>query len=218
MLPLLLLAVSPLSTLGAFLSQSRSAAVEAQALLGVTSYTHLLDLWMYLLFPVMVAMAGVLSPSTTAMHMVVAEKDRRTLELLVMLPVSVGEILAGKLLASLVVASVSLVPLYLLDVAVMATAGVGSWTYWGAMGALLVAGIAASVGVSLLIALLARDFRTANNLNGLLSLPMVMVSGLALNNIRGIEGILVMAAVLLALALLSVAAAFKWLSFERYMM
>ncbi|HKA12774.1 MAG TPA: hypothetical protein VKI99_20125 [Candidatus Dormibacteraeota bacterium] len=82
---------------------------------------------------------------------------------------------------------------------------------------LLLSALTASIGVSLLLALVARDFRTANNLNGVFVLPTTTVTGICVTLVPGLWRFLVLAVLLLAMGAVASWIALRWLTFERYL-
>ena len=94
---------------------------------------------------------------------------------LVALPVRISEILAAKLLAIVCLSSLVTLPLFLVDL----FWGAGNDDAVGLAAAavpVLVSAIAMSTASALLIRLLARDFRAANNVDGALLAPLLVVS------------------------------------------
>lgn len=121
--------------------------------------------------PVLVALGGMVVPAVTAIHTVVAERETRSIELLAALPVRVGQVIAAKLLVIGLLAGGASVVLVGVDAAVLLATGFASVGYVVALVGLLLAALSYSTASALLTALLARDFRTANNINGLLLAP-----------------------------------------------
>ncbi len=156
-------------------------------------------------------------PSIAAVHTIVVERERRTIELLVALPVRVGDILLAKLLANLALAVATLGPLVFVDMAALAWLGLVSPAYVVSVCLLLVAALSCSVGMSLLVALLARDFRTANNLNGILLGPTIGLVLAVLILVPADVHLSVLAGLLLAIGVGAVAGGLRWLTFERYL-
>ena len=66
-------------------------------------------------------------------------------------------------------------------------------------------------------ALLARDFRTANNLNGIMLGPLILIVLIVLVAIPRPANFAVLVAVLLACGALATLAGLRWLTFERYL-
>ena len=128
------------------------------------------------MLPLFVTLAGLIVPMMGASYMVITEREAKTLELLVALPVSIQQILTAKFLALVVIASMVTLPLLGVDGGLLYATGQGSALFAVALVALLVASITLSVCGAFLISLLAKDFRTANNLNGIIVVPVLMVT------------------------------------------
>lgn len=126
-----------------------------------------------------IALGGLIVPSVTASYILITERESRTLELLVALPVRVGQILLAKLLALLALASLVTLVLFSVDAALILGLGVGSPGFVLALLAVLLTALTFSTTTALLVSLLARDFRTANNINGLLLGPIILVCFIA---------------------------------------
>lgn len=169
------------------------------------------------LLPVFLVLGGLVVPSTLATYTVVGERERRSLDLLVALPVRVFDILLAKLAATMLVAVLVVVPLFALDASILLRRGlVDAGHAWQLLGVLLCA-LWYSVGQAFLLALLARDLRTAQNLNGALLLPS---STLAAAMLVAAPPDLRLPAVMLALFFGGIACALvgmRWLTFERYL-
>jgi ABC-2 type transport system permease protein len=84
------------------------------------------DLFVQALFPMFVALTGLLVPSVSGSYTIVAEREKRSLELLMALPLRVGDILWAKLLSLLLLALAVVVPMYFLDAAILLLLGVAS--------------------------------------------------------------------------------------------
>lgn len=168
-------------------------------------------------YPFLLVLGGLMLPSLTTTYAIVAERERRSLELLVSLPVSVSEIVTAKLVSVLVVTAIIGVPYVAAVVAFLIILGVADATVIPGLLAPFLGAVAFSTAVSLLLTLLARDFRTANNLNGLFILPAMLVTLFVLGAIAGPARTYVLGAVLLALAAAAVVIALRWVSFERYL-
>jgi ABC-type Na+ efflux pump permease subunit len=128
------------------------------------------------LLPLFITLAGLVMPSITATHTIIGERERRTLELLVALPVSLGQIVLSKLLAVLLLGAAISLPLFIITSGVMIAAGIGSYTYALALLFLLASTLLYSTASALVVGLLAADFRTANNLNGAFLGPIILVT------------------------------------------
>jgi len=122
-----------------------------------------------------IALGGLIVPSVTASYILITERESRTLELLVALPVRVGQILLAKLLALLALASLVTLVLFSVDAVLILGLGIGSPGFVLALLAVLLTSLTFSTTTALLVSLLARDFRTANNINGLLIGPTILV-------------------------------------------
>jgi ABC-type Na+ efflux pump permease subunit len=169
-----------------------------------------------LLLPLFVTIGGLLVPSTMATYTLIAERENRTLELLVALPVRVGQILLAKLLVILMLAAGVTFTLFAIDAVLIVALGIGSPAFVAALLLLLLAALAYSTASALLISLLARDFRTANNLNGALVVPTLLLSVALLTLAPG--GSLALLGLALVFVLAALAATFialRVITFER---
>ncbi len=126
------------------------------------------------ILPLFVAVVGMVLPTMMASYLLITERERRTLELLVALPVRIEQVLSAKLLATLAVSCAISVPMLALDMIVLPLAGAASFAQVVALPILLVSGLALSTSVALLMALLAKDFRTANNVAGATLAPTLI--------------------------------------------
>ncbi|WP_224368131.1 ABC transporter permease subunit [Hyalangium versicolor] len=124
----------------------------------------------------LIATGCLLCPAVTASYIFLAERESRTLELLVALPVRVGQILQAKLLAILVLAIPVCLGFYGVNAGLLLTRGLGSPSYVLMLGVMLLCALACSTSTALLVSLLARDFRSASNLNGLVLGPLILGS------------------------------------------
>ncbi|MBN1204682.1 MAG: ABC transporter permease subunit [Myxococcaceae bacterium] len=132
--------------------------------------------FMRLLLMPLVGMGGMLTPALTASYTFIAEREARTMELLVALPVRVGQILLAKLLAVLALATPVCLALLALDAGLLLARGMGSIGYVIALLVLVLSSLAFSSTTALLVSLLARDIRTSSNLNGIILTPFIFVS------------------------------------------
>jgi ABC-2 type transport system permease protein len=166
--------------------------------------------------PLLVAMAGLLAPTVMASYLLITERERRTLELLVALPVRIEQVIQAKLLAVLSVTSAFTVPLLVLDLVMLRVRVGAPMGEIAALPVLLVTVVAYSTALSLLLGVLSPDFRTANNLGGALILPSMLLT-LAVGFL--VPGSLLRALALSALYLLGAAllarAAMRTATFER---
>jgi ABC-type transport system involved in multi-copper enzyme maturation permease subunit len=217
MLPALLMVLAPISQLmAAGAGRQRPGTIPA-VLPGLTGLHGVQDVFLYFTFPLFFVLSGLMTPSLAASHTVISERERRSLELLMALPLGVADILTAKLAANLTVAAATLLPLFAIDaVFILALTHAGAFYVVSAL-LLLLSSLVASIGVSLLMALLARDFRTSNNLNGAFVLPAIILTGLCTALVPGLWRFAVLALALLALGAGAFAAGVRWLTFERYL-
>ncbi len=184
---------------------------------GVGDFARPLDLFAYFLFPLFVLIAGLMMPSVAATYAVVAERERRSLELLVCLPVRVRDILLAKLAAILLLGGGVTIPLYAITASVVLRSHAASPLQVGLTFLLLLAGLLCSICLALLLTLLARDFRTARQLTGVLYGPLVFVCLGVLAAVPGPARYLAVAGLLVVVGALAVAAGLRWVTFERYL-
>ena len=175
------------------------------------------QLLLSVMLPMFIVLGGLIVPTISATYTVVAERERRTLDLLMALPVSVTDILVAKLLAMLVLAGIVVLPLFCIDIAVLVAMGLIGAVNILLLLVMLLAAIGCSVGVALLLALLARDFRTANNLNGAFLGPLIVVMVAIFLLLTSPLRDVVLTVVLVGVGLLAVLAGLRWLTFERYL-
>lgn len=163
-----------------------------------------------------IALGGLIVPSVTASFILITERESRTLELLVALPVRVGQILLAKLLALLTLASSVTLVLFSVDAALILGLGLGSPGFVLALLAVLLTSLTFSTTTALLVSLLARDFRTANNVNGLLLGPTILVCFVAVLAVPGpIFTSLLLAALFTVGSVVATVVAMKVITFER---
>ena len=168
------------------------------------------------MLPLFVAMVGMTLPTMMASHLLITERERRTLELLVALPVRIEQVLLAKLLATLAVTAALTVPLLSIDLVVLPLVGSATLEQVVALPLVLASGLALSTSIALLMSLLARDFRTANNVAGAMLAPVIiftMVGGLALPG--GPVRSLAIALVYATIAALVMRYALRTVTFER---
>ncbi|MDQ6773337.1 MAG: ABC transporter permease [Candidatus Dormibacteraeota bacterium] len=216
-LALMLVVIAPMSQLTAAQPGSGRPLPVPASLPGLAGLHGARDIFLYLSLPVFFVLGGLLTPSVTANFTVVSERERRTLELLVSLPVSVADILYAKLAANLTAAAATLLPLFAIDaVGMLMLTRVGP-AYVASALLLLLAALAASVGVSLLLSLLARDFRTSNNLGGAFVIPTMLLTVAVEVLVPGLGRFLVLSSLMLLLGAGAFLAGARWLTFERYL-
>lgn len=169
------------------------------------------------LLPLFVCLAGVLAPSVTAVALIISEREKRTVELLVALPLRVSEVVTAKLLATLAASAVVTVPLTLLDAAVAVFALGQPAAYAPLLLGVLLGGMIASICLSAVIALVARDYRTSQQLSGLLVVPLLVVANGVLAFVPGLLRLLVLGLVLGVGGGLAAWLVVRRASFERYL-
>lgn len=127
-------------------------------------------------FPLFLVMGGLVVPSVAASYTVVSEREKRTVDLLLALPVSIGQIVTAKIGAIAALAMAITLPLLAIDFVLLTVLGLaGPLLLVGYLFELLSA-LFFSVTSSVAVALVARDFRTSNNLNGAFMGPMILVT------------------------------------------
>lgn len=129
-----------------------------------------------LILPLLVLLSGLIVPVISAISTLIVERENRTLELLVALPVRVTQILLAKLLVILLLSGGSTLPLFAIDAALLLWLKLAPPGLVLTLLLLLIAALAYSTANALLISLLAKDFRTANNLTGALITPLILLS------------------------------------------
>lgn len=127
-----------------------------------------------LLLTPLISMGGLLTPALLANHTLTSERESRTLELLVALPVRVGQILLAKLLAILALAAPVCLGLFAVVGGFMLSREVGSPGYVLTVGVMVAASLAFSCSTALFVSLLAQDIRAASNLTGVVLSPFVI--------------------------------------------
>ena len=219
MLPFIILFLAPIQLLVA-LHFGGSPGIEElrnSPLPGFADVTDPSQLIVQFFYPMLLVMGGLLLPSLTTTYAIVAERERRSLELLISLPVTVAEILAAKLLAVLAVTALIGLPYVAIVLTLLLILGIAGAGTIPALLAPFLAAVACSICISLLLTLLARDFRTANNLSGAFVVPALLLTVGTLGAVGGPARTYVVAVILLALGALALVAALRWVSVERYL-
>lgn len=180
--------------------------------------------------PLFTVICGLVVPSLAAVYIFVSDRERRSLELLLALPVRVRDIFVAKLAAAFALSAAVTLPLYAIQSGVVLWLGIDDLRGVGLRLMLLVAALACSLGYALLMALLARDFRTTNNLTGALLLPMIFVT-LTLLQVSAVTLLghtwripvavpdrpILVAAIMLAVGIAAAAGALRYVTFERFL-
>ncbi len=218
LLPILMLVVMPLGQLLPLTSSGQVRLPTTGGLPpGLVSTDEPTQIFVQALFPLFVMLGGLIVPSVGATYTVVAERERRSLELLMALPVSVRSILTAKLLAMLVMATATVVPLFAVDAVVLLRLGAAQPAYIAMLLLELLAALWCSIGIALLLSLLARDFRTANNLNGAMIGPLILLAMAVLFGVPGSGKVLLLSAILMVAGGAALLVGLRWLTFERYL-
>lgn len=165
--------------------------------------------------PILVTISSLVTPSILMGDVLLGERERRTLELLVALPITALDVVLAKLAAVLGFALSVTIPVFLLNVAIVAVFGYATLLQEIALGGLLLAAVLYSAGSGLLVALLAGEPRAANIVSGLVLGPIVPVEGLILTAVPGTVAIVVSVLVLAALAVAVLLWSLSSASFER---
>lgn len=169
-----------------------------------------------LLLPLFVTIGGLMVPSITAIYTMIAERENRTIELLVALPVRIGQILLAKLLVIVLLSGGVTFTLFLIDAVLIIGLGIGSIGYVLSLLLLLITALAYSTASALLLSLLARDFRTANNLSGALLVPTIFIcTGVLLFVPSNGFQILLLAGIFVLAAAIATLVALRVVTFER---
>ena len=217
LLPLLLMVVMPALQLASLRAVADTLPAEPGLGPLPPDLAEPAQLLTHFLLPLMVAISGLIVPSVAATYTVVAEHERRTLELLVALPVRASDLLLAKMLAMLVLGLGVAVPLFVLDAVALVWLGLADVGYVLLVLLVLLAALGCSVCEALVLALVARDLRTTNNLNGALLAPVSLATLAILLGAPPAWRLPALAALLAGLGVLAYVCAWRWLSFERYL-
>jgi ABC-type Na+ efflux pump permease subunit len=219
LLPALILFLAPIQVLiqSRFFGSASFEQIAAAPLPGLASITGPNELLLQVVYPLLFVLGGLLLPTLTTTYAIIAERERRSLELLISLPVSVAEVLAAKILAVLIVTGLVGLPYVGLVIMLLMVVGIADASIIPSLLMPFVAAVVCATSGSLLLTLLARDFRSANNLNGALMIPVVIIAAVPILTVAGAARTYVVAALLLALAALALLAATRWITFERYL-
>jgi ABC-type transport system involved in multi-copper enzyme maturation permease subunit len=165
--------------------------------------------------PILVTISSLVTPSILMGDVLLGERERRTLELLVALPITALDVVVAKLVAVLGFALSVTIPVFLLNVVMVSLFGYATPGQEFALGALLLSAVLYSAGSGLLVALLAGEPRAANIVSGLVLGPVVPVEGLILTTVSGDVAVVLSFVVLAALAALVLLWSLYSASFER---
>jgi ABC-2 type transport system permease protein len=175
------------------------------------------DFFVQLLYPLLVTICGLIVPSLAASYTIVSERERRTLELLIALPVRLTDILLAKLLSILILGVLVTVPLFAITATLVVILDVASAGTVVLLLIPLIAAVICSTCLSLLLTLLARDFRTATNVNGILFFPVLIATVGVLGAVAGSARFVVLGVTLLTLGAIALVIGARWITFERYL-
>jgi ABC-type transport system involved in multi-copper enzyme maturation permease subunit len=165
--------------------------------------------------PVLITISALVTPSIVMGDVLFGERERRTLDLLVGLPISALDVVLAKLAAVLLFALSVTVPLFAINVVIVSAFGYGSVSQTIALCELMLAAISYSATSALIIALVAGEARAANIVSGLLLGPIVPLEGLILTSTKGDIAITVCAVGLGLLTCGALYRSIRLLSFER---
>ncbi len=170
-----------------------------------------------LMFPMFLVIGGLVVPSVAASYTVVSEREKRTIDLLTALPISLGQIIAAKVGAISALGVIITVPLALIDCALMLALGLADPLLIGGYLFELVAALVFSVASAVATALVAKDFRASNNISGLFMGPMILLTiGFSMLLPWGLYRLFLHGALLLALGVSILFVALKMVSIERF--
>jgi ABC-2 type transport system permease protein len=172
--------------------------------------------FLYVTLPFLFVIAALLTPILAGVHTLIVERERRSLELLMALPVMVSDILAAKLAAILATAVATIVPMFLVDAVVIVSLTGAGMAYVAGTLFLIVTTLVAAMSASLLMALMARDLRSATSLGGTLSVPPLLLTGLCVVFVPGLGRFAVLGLLMLALGCGTLYSGLRWLTSERY--
>lgn len=219
LLPLLTLVIVPLTQLAGFRSvapDQLSAANPSNQFM-IERFGSPMAMYTTLLLPLFCALTGVLVPSLMTAYSVVSERERHSLDLVMALPVSVADVLVAKVLSVLACAVAIVLPLFSIDAAVLLALGVLTPTRLLLLLLVLVGAFICSIGVTFVITILARDYRTANNLSGLQVMPVILFTPALMLLLPPPFSFLALAGALALVGVLALLVAWRWITFERYL-
>jgi ABC-2 type transport system permease protein len=189
---------------------------EATHLAGFRTIHGAEDYFLYILLPVLFVLAALLTPVLTAINSLIAEREDRSLELLMALPVVVNDVVTAKLAANVSIALATILPMFAVDAVVLKIVSQVDWAFlvWAAI--LLCGAVAASVGASVLLALTSRDLRTALSNSALMLAVPLSLTGLCVSLVPGVARFAVLGILLFGLGIGGVYGGLRGLTYERY--
>jgi ABC-type transport system involved in multi-copper enzyme maturation permease subunit len=165
--------------------------------------------------PILVTVSALVTPSIVMGDVLLGERERRTLDLLVSLPLTAVEVVLAKLGAVLTFAVAVSAPIFAVNSLIVHAFGYGSAAQVAAFAWLMAAAIAYSAVSALFIALVAGEPRAANIVSGLILGPVVPLEGLILIGVPGLRALAICVVILAALTAIGFAWSLRLLSFER---
>ncbi len=216
LIPFIFLILVPAIQIAAAGSRGAGGGISGTPLAGLNSVGSTDETFLYLVFPLFYALCGLLTPGISATYTIVAEREQHTVELLMALPVTVRQILVAKLTSNLIAAAAVSLPFFVLNAILVQVRTDAGAAYIISALVLLLCGLACSVGVGLLLALVARDVRTAGNLTPAWLFPTMAVVGMCVVLVPGLWRFYVIGAFLLLGLAVTLAVCFRWLTFERF--
>lgn len=128
------------------------------------------------ILPLFVGLAGITVPIVLATHSVVGERETRTFEMLIALPVRLGHVLQAKLLTVAGFTGAVSAGFLTITVLHLALRGMASVLEVLALYLELFAAIAAGSASALMVGFLSKDFRTAQNVSAAYVIPVLFAS------------------------------------------
>jgi len=174
------------------------------------------DYFLYETLPLLFVLVSLLTPMLVAIPTLIVERERRSLELLLALPVLVDDIVAAKLAAILATAVATTLSMFLVDAVVILTLTPAGTAYVVGTAFLVFSTLVASVGGSLLLGLMARDVRTATMRGALFCVVPLFLTGLCIVAVPGTARFWVLGVLMLGLACGAVSTGLRLLTYERY--
>lgn len=218
LLPILLLLVVPMIQLASFQAVgSARPGLGARMVPPGLAFARPEDLYATFLLPLFLVLGGVVVPAVGITHAIVTERETRSLDLLIALPVRVRDILVAKIGAVLILSVATVLPLFAIDAAVILARHVARPMTVLLLLSVLLSALACSTGLALVLTLVARDYRTANNLNGMLLMPLLTVTVGILVGVPGSLKLAVLSLTLILMGVAAIVASVRWLTFERYL-
>lgn len=128
------------------------------------------------LLPLFCGIAGTIVPVMLAIHAVVSERESRTLELMMALPVRLSQVLTAKVLAVMAFTAAMSGTALLVPIALLAIDGRIAVLEVVAIYLELFAAMAAGAASALVIGFHAKDFRTAQNVTPAYVVPFILLT------------------------------------------